>query len=176
VVSTYDVPRRIPRPKDHALIAARIRAGIELGRRGPSPADLGAEVAARAAARAESFDNAPPRRPLNGHTADCPNRLDGRMRQCGLCRAEALGQHGTVVNGVIVPERSALASGSRVVSDPARNIAQGRDQRRHLAAVPDVHPDRPRHPEPEREPELRSCRGCFAPTTAERCPKCEASR
>lgn len=127
-----------------------------------------AAAVAQAWARAESFDNAAPRRPMNGHTADCPNRLDGRMRQCGLCRAEAIGHRGTVINGVIVPERSALASGVHVVSDPARNIAQPRDQRRHLAAVPDSVPNR--------EPELRSCRGCFTPTdNPDRlCPACQA--
>lgn len=33
--------------------------------------------------------HAPPRRPMFGHTPDCPNRLKGWMRRCGWCLAEA---------------------------------------------------------------------------------------
>ena len=165
-MSRTDVPRRIPRPKDHALIAARIRAGIQLAGRGPSPAELGAEAAARAAAHTETYANAAPRRPLNGHTADCPERDKGPVRRCRHCRAETLGQHR--VNGVPVPASSVLSS-SRVVSGAARNIT--------TAAEPQVTP-RARIAAPstvDREPELRSCRGCCAPTTTDLCPKCENS-
>lgn len=48
-----------------------------------------AEVRARVAERAEAFDNAPRRAPRHGHTADCPNRLDGWMRRCPWCIADA---------------------------------------------------------------------------------------
>lgn len=44
---------------------------------------------ARAAARAEGYDNAAPRRAINGHTPDCPRRQEGWMRRCGWCLAEA---------------------------------------------------------------------------------------
>lgn len=60
-----------------------------------TPAELAAEATARAEAHADAWgDNAAPRRPKLGHTADCPD--NGRpMRRCGLCRAEALEAHGT---------------------------------------------------------------------------------
>jgi hypothetical protein len=60
-----------------------------------TPAELAAEAVAHAEAHADAWgDNAAPRRPKLGHTADCPN--NGRpMRRCGLCRAEQLGAHGT---------------------------------------------------------------------------------
>lgn len=72
-------------------------------------ADLARTAVERAAARSDSYANAAPRRPLHGHTASCPNRLAGRMRRCGLCRAETLERAATVVNGVVLDGPSVLA-------------------------------------------------------------------
>jgi hypothetical protein len=116
--------------------------------------DVAATIA-QAAAHAETYDNPPPRRAINGHTANCPNRLDGPMRRCGWCRAEALERGQRVVNGTVVPATSVLAGGR---------------PRRACVAVPPpaLEPARPR------QAELRSCLGCCSPTDhpSRHCPSC----
>lgn len=108
-------------------------------------AELAAEAAARAAAHADAWgDNAPPRRPKLGHTADCPDngRPMPRSGQCSHCRAEALEAHGT---------------------RPLAGVVR---------ALIDSHPDRPRHPEPDRVVE-RACVRCYRPTTTDLCDRCQ---
>lgn len=107
---------------------------------------------ARAEQRADSYDNAAPRRPINGHTADCPNREQGPMRRCAWCRAETLERGRQRINGQLVPDRSVLAIDQR----PASNAQPGSP-----ACV---------------RVELRQCTtdGCYRPTdhptgTCERC-------
>jgi hypothetical protein len=100
------------------------------GARAQRAARLAEAAAHRAAEHAESFDNAAPRRPMHGHTADCPNRHQGPMRRCRFCRGEALGA--VRVNGVPVDRPSVLAGGARsrsyerptqpVASAPARPL------------------------------------------------------
>jgi hypothetical protein len=92
----------------------------------------------RAGQHADSFDNAPPRRPLHGHTADCPNRLHGPARRCGPCRAEALGHDNPL-------RRSQALWGT--------------------PTHPEV-PTPPRTaPSDHHEAPLAACRRCYAPTT-----------
>lgn len=109
-----------------------------------------AAARARAAELADRWEHAPRRAPRHGHGSDCPHRLDGRMRRCRWCLAEAKERGAQVVNGVVVPASSALA--------PAQRQA---------------HPDAPTTPcvavsgptTPVREAEMRSCPDCYAPTT-----------
>jgi hypothetical protein len=112
---------------------------VSLHTRRRTPAELAAEAAARASAHAEDWGTcAPPRRPRQGHTADCPDngRPMPRSGRCRFCRAEAL-----------------EAVGRRPLAGVVR-------------ALIDSHPDRPRHPAPEPDPapEERACVRCYAPT------------
>jgi hypothetical protein len=95
------------------------------------------QLAARLQAHVEDWgSHAPPRRPQSGHTADCPDngRPMPRSGRCRFCRAEALEALGRAVGPGL------------------------------LRTFVDSHPDRPRHPEPDPEPEERACARCYAPT------------
>ena len=120
--------------------------------------DAAQAATARAWARSESYDLAPRRRPLNGHHADCPNRLEGWMRRCPWCIAEARERGARAVNGIPVPATSALAP-----------------------AGPGMHPDGPTVPcvaasEPTAPRQERACdaAGCWRPTDHHtgRCDRC----
>lgn len=117
-------------------------------------AELAAAAVARAAAHAESYDSAPPRRPMNGHSGDCPNRYDGRMRRCSLCRAELLARDARVINGVVVPEASVLTGNGQ------RRLENRRD------STPGNMPSPSTVDAGQRvDLELRACLRCFYPTT-----------
>lgn len=78
-------------------------------------AELAQEAIARAARHAEDWGStAAPRRPRNGHTADCPRQMDPRFRgvgRCGLCWAESNGQvPSSLVPKEEVPQVSELRS------------------------------------------------------------------
>jgi hypothetical protein len=58
-------------------------------------AQAAATARTRAAELADGWDHAAPRRPLNGHRADCPDRLTGPARHCRHCRADIIGAEPT---------------------------------------------------------------------------------
>lgn len=78
-------------------------------------AELAAAAVARAAAHAEDWGStAAPRRPRNGHGADCPRQMDPRFRdarRCGLCWADGNGaEPSSQVPEEEVPQVSELRS------------------------------------------------------------------
>lgn len=91
-----------------------------------------------AAILADWGSHGPPRRPRNGHTANCPNWLKPVRwgKRCGLCWAEGNGATPSIqVTKEEVPQ-------VRGVNEPPNNISS-----------------------PVKPPELRSCARCFYPTT-----------
>lgn len=119
---------------------------------------LAAAAVQRTADHADSYDNAPPRRPMHGHTADCPQRHHGPLRRCRFCRAEALEHHR--VNGTPITQPSVLTGDARTAPPRRDPIRQ-----------PPPSPPRPA------QPELRACRGdrCARPTDhpSRLCDRCQ---
>lgn len=117
-------------------------------------AELAATAVARALAHAEDWGTtAAPRRPLNGHSGDCPNRLDGRMRRCSLCRAELIARDARVINGVVVSAESVLApASSQVPKEEVPQVRAVNECPNNISA-------------PVKPGELRACVRCFYPTT-----------